>query len=204
MTASTPPNDSEDLTAAYAPQSNVLLVPSGIPTNGEATVRIGDGPALTRDQVAQVLAAGGVPPERAIFAASMMLKGTVYPPLVQRTAQDTLNEAEVRELREHRELLLGLVRKALSPLQVQALDVLRDWQTGASLAETLGVTPQHASNLVTALHRMGLLERKHLPTPGPGRSSGRFRTVDAVHGPERDAEQIEAVRAEARRLRDAS
>lgn len=183
--------------------NTLTLATNGTSTTGEATVRIGDGPPLTLEQLRDVLVVGGVEYRRAYMTASQLLQGTTGMPIIQRTAADVFAEQEVVELREQRKLLLGLIRKGLSPLQVQALDLLIDWQTGSTLAEKLDTTPQHVANLVTTLHRMGLLARKHMPTPGPGRSPGMFRTVDAVHGPERKEAMLEVVRREARKLREA-
>lgn len=185
--------------------ANVLLFPSGwMPTTGEATVRIGDGPPLTASQLRDVLVVGGIEYRRATMTASWLLQGTTGLPIIQRTAQDTFNEMEAAELREHRALLLGLVRKNLSPLRLRALDELVGWHFASTLAERLGITHQHAANVCADLYGMGLVERQASPQHLRGRSPWLYRTVDAVHGPEREAELIESVRDAARRLRDAS
>lgn len=189
-----------DSSAAYAPQ-NVLLRQQGTPTNGPATVQIGTAPALTLEQVRDVLLVGGMSYVRATMAASQLLRGTTAQPIITRTAQDLFNETEAQELRQHRAFLLGLVRKRLSPLRLRALDALIDWHFASTLGEQLGLTLQHASNICAALYEMGLVERQDAPEHLRGRSPWLYRTVDAVHGPERGERQAEAVRDAALRLR---
>lgn len=182
--------------------TNIVQLSSGIPTTGPATIQIGDGPRLTFEQVRDVLVAGGLPAQRAHMAAGMLMRGTAYPPVVQRTAQDVVNEAEVSDLREQRKFLLGLVTKRLSPLRLRALGALVEWHFASTLAEEIGTSHQHAANICAALYEMGLVERRDAPSHLRGRSPWLYRTVDAVHGPERQAAEIEGVRDAARRLRD--
>jgi predicted transcriptional regulator len=181
--------------------TNVWPLSAGIPTTGPATIQIGSGPRLTFEELRDVLVAGGLPVQRAHMAAGSLLRGTTYPPIVQRTAADVVNEAEVRELREQRKFLLGLVTKRLSPLRLRALESLIGWHFASTLAEKIGTSHQHANNVCAALYEMGLLERKDAPSHLRGRNPWLYRTVDAVHGPEREAAALEGVRDAARKLR---
>jgi hypothetical protein len=124
---------------------------------------------------------------------------------VPRTAQDAFNEYEAKTLREHRNFLLGLVKGRLSPLRLRALEVLKEAHFASTLAPLIGVSAQHAGNICAALYDQGLLTREE-PAPHlskPGRTAWMYRTVDAIHGPERYEEELESIRAKARELREA-
>lgn len=138
------------------------VIQTGIPTNGAAGVRIGDGPILTEAQIRDLLIVSGHPePE---VSARFLINGTIRMPFVQRTAQDLVNEMELRELRETVNGLRDLLRVKLPLRFVQALDLLTSWKGSKWLAETMDVSQQHASNILTALHTQGLAERHPLPS----------------------------------------
>lgn len=139
-----------------------LVIQTGIPTSGAAGVRIGDGPMLTEAQLRDVLIVAGHPEPD--VAAKFLAHGTARTPIVRRTAQDWMNEQEARELRETVAGLRDVLRKKLPPRKVQALDLLTAWRSSGTLAKAMGVSQQHASNLLVSLHDQGLVTRKPLPS----------------------------------------